>query len=124
MHKRSPSGTSVQLTPTPPQFIFQITMGRWSIKPSVRATLLGMLFLIFLILVLPDVDLPDAAFHSGTAPVTLHASAVTPPSVSTVAAVIPANLPAQPSGAPSASGTSGKSISVDSLPILHRSLRC
>jgi hypothetical protein len=114
----------VQLTPKPPQFIFQSTMGRWTIKPSVRATLLGMLFLVFLILVLPDVDLPDAAFHGGTAPVMLHARAVTPPSLLTVAAFIPISLPAKALGHLSARSISVSPVSVDSLPILHRSLRC
>jgi hypothetical protein len=98
-------------------------MGRWTIKPSVRATLLGMLFLVFLILVLPDVDLPDAAFHSGTAPVVLHARAVTPPSLLTVAAFIPISWPAQTSANPSA-GILVSLVSADFLPILHRSLRC
>jgi hypothetical protein len=99
-------------------------MGRWTIKPSVRATLLGMLFLVFLILVLPDVDLPDAAFHGGTAPVTLHARAVTPPSLLTVAAFITISFPTQTTVDPSVRTTSVNPISVDSLSILHRSLRC
>jgi len=99
-------------------------MRRWAIKPSVRATLLGMLFLVFLILVLPDVDLPDAAFHSGTAPVSLHARAVTPPSLLTIATFVPISFPIQTTTNPSAGTPSVNPVSVDSLPILHRSLRC
>jgi hypothetical protein len=99
-------------------------MGRWTIKPSVRATLLGMLILVFLILVLPDVDLPDAAFHGGTAPVMLHARAVTPPSLLTVTGFAQITSPARISANLSTGSISPTPLSIDSIPILYRSLRC
>jgi hypothetical protein len=40
---------------------------------------------MLLIVVLPDVDLPDTAFHRGTAPVVVHALATSAPAAATVA---------------------------------------
>jgi hypothetical protein len=54
-------------------------MARWSIRPSAVFILTGMIFLMLLIVVLPDVDLPDAAFHGGTAPVLVHAQTAAAP---------------------------------------------
>ena len=42
------------------------------------------LFLFTLILVLPDVDLPDFAFHGGTAPVVAKAKVSSPPVLSSI----------------------------------------
>jgi hypothetical protein len=39
-----------------------------------------MLFLMLLIVILPDVDLPNAAFHRGTAPLVIHSQATAGPS--------------------------------------------
>jgi hypothetical protein len=54
-------------------------MGRWTIKPSCLFVLMTLLFLIVLILVLPEVDLPDTAFHHGTAPADVHARVTSAP---------------------------------------------
>lgn len=99
-------------------------MHRWTIKPSVLAALLGMLFLFFLILVLPDVDLPDVAFHGGTAPVTIHARSVTVPTPVTVAAFTQLILSSESSGHRYSHPVLFLPTPVDSLPILYRSLRC
>src|SRR5271168_2777706 len=99
-------------------------MGRWTIKPFVLVALLGMLFLFFVILVLPDVDLPDVAFHGGTAPVAVHARSLTAPTLITAAASAPLNLSALTSGHQLTHPAPFLSTSVESLPILHRSLRC
>ncbi|HVI79538.1 MAG TPA: hypothetical protein VM715_15505 [Candidatus Acidoferrum sp.] len=54
-------------------------MSRWNINTSRLVILSCLIFLMLLILYLPDVDLPDAAFHGGTAPVVVHAHATGAP---------------------------------------------
>ncbi len=60
-------------------------MSNWNIKLSTLLILSGIVFLMLLIVVLPDVDLPDTAFHRGTAPVVVHAQATAAPAVVIVA---------------------------------------
>ena len=62
-------------------------LSRWNIKLSTLLILSGVVFLMLLIVVLPDVDLPDTAFHRGTGPIAIHALATAAPTVVTVAAV-------------------------------------
>ena len=62
-------------------------LSRWNIKLSTLLILSGVVFLMLLIVVLPDVDLPDTAFHRGTGPAAIHALATAAPTVVTVAAV-------------------------------------
>jgi hypothetical protein len=99
-------------------------MRRWTIKRAALAALLAMLFLVCLILVLPDVDLPDAAFHGGTAPVAVQARSLAAPSPLTVATFAELSFSVQNAGRDSALPVLFTDTSVDSLPILHRSLRC
>jgi hypothetical protein len=99
-------------------------MGRWTIKRPALAALLAVLFLVCLILVLPDVDLPDAAFHGGTAPVAVQARSLAPPSSLTVATFAQLSLSVQNARRDSALPLQFTDTSVDSLPILHRALRC
>lgn len=47
-------------------------VGKWTISAGSRLILCGVLIVITLVLVLPQVDLLDAAFHSDTAPVVVH----------------------------------------------------
>jgi hypothetical protein len=63
-------------------------MGRWTIRPSCLFVLVTLLFLIVLILVLPEVDLPDTAFHSGTAPVDVHSRAISAPGLLSVGTAV------------------------------------
>jgi hypothetical protein len=99
-------------------------MGRWTIKRPALAALLAVLFLVCLILVLPDVDLPDAAFHGGTAPVAVHARSLAPPAPLTVATFAQVSPSVENARRDSALPVLFTDTSVDSLPILHRSLRC
>jgi hypothetical protein len=99
-------------------------MGRWSIKPSTLLVLMSLLFLIVLILVLPEVDLPDTAFHRGTAPVDVHARVTSAPGLLSVGTVVSFCFSTH-------SAARGREHSVmfahatsNSLPLLHRSLRC
>lgn len=54
-------------------------MSQWKINTSGLVILGCLIFLMLLILYLPDVDLPDAAFQAGTAPVLVHAHATSAP---------------------------------------------
>jgi hypothetical protein len=60
---------------------------QWNIKPWAIMILGCMVFLMLLIVILPDVDLPDAAFHRGTGPTAIHAQANAAPPLLIVAAV-------------------------------------
>lgn len=60
-------------------------MAGWKIGPASVCLLGGMILLMLLIVVLPDVDLPDAAFHRGTAPVVVHTQATSAPTTLGVA---------------------------------------
>ena len=62
-------------------------MTRWTIRPASLFLLGGMIVLMLLIVVLPDdVDLPDAAFHRGTAPIAVHTQATSAPATITISA--------------------------------------
>lgn len=64
-------------------------MSQWNVKASTLWVLGGLVFLMLLILVLPDVDLPDTAFHRGTTPVVVHANATSAPAPVMVASALP-----------------------------------
>jgi hypothetical protein len=98
-------------------------MSQWNIKRSSVLILLGVFVVMLVIVIAPDWDLPDAAFHRGTAPVVVHALATSAPAAATIASLF--KLP------------SGSKVSRDFhehpafavysspnfLPIFHRSLR-
>jgi len=99
-------------------------MARWTIDPSRLFVLLSWLLLITLILVLPQVDLPDTAFHRGTAPVDVHSRITSAPGLLSVSAVIPFSFSAHPgSRRREHSLVLARETSIF-LPLLHRSLRC
>jgi hypothetical protein len=54
-------------------------VSKWTLKPFSLMVLAGELFLIALILVLPQVDLPDVAFGRDTSPIALNARANSAP---------------------------------------------
>ena len=62
-------------------------MSRWKVKAPTLVILSCLVFIMLLIVVLPDVDLPDTAFHQGTAPLVVHARGTTAPPVVAVAAL-------------------------------------
>ncbi len=64
-------------------------MSKWKINLPGLVILSCIIFLMLLIVVLPDVDLPDAAFHNGTAPVVVHAHATSAPAPVVVSATCP-----------------------------------
>src|SRR5580693_5933226 len=99
-------------------------MGRWTIKPSCLFVLLTMLFLIVLILVLPEVDLPATAFHRGPAPVDVHAQVTSTPAWLSVSTLVPFSFPAQTATRRREPSLVFAYTGSRFLPLLHRSLRC
>jgi len=98
-------------------------MRRWTIKPGALLILMGVLSVIVLILILPQVDLPDTAFHRGTSPVVAHLRVSASP---LLLAVRPGGQPADSAG-PEESQLQHLWFSPSTssfIPILHQSLRC
>ena len=62
-------------------------MSRWNLKASSLCILGCVVVLMLLIVVLPDVDLPDVAFHRENAPLLVHIHANAAPSAAAVAIV-------------------------------------
>ena len=60
------------------------TVAKWNVSPAISFLLLALLLVIGLIQVLPQVDLPDTAFHEDTAPVVTKLRAVAAPILSSV----------------------------------------
>src|SRR5579863_1523350 len=99
-------------------------MGRWTIKPSRLFVLMTLLFLIVLILVLPEVDLPDTAFHRGTAPVDVHAQVTSAPTLLSASTLVPFSFSPQTALRRREHSLAFAHIGFSFLPLLHRSLRC
>jgi hypothetical protein len=62
-------------------------MSRWNVRASTLLILGCVVSVMLLIVVLPDVDLPDTAFHQGTAPLVVHARATMAPLAFAMAAL-------------------------------------
>ena len=99
-------------------------MSRWRVNPSKVFILVSLIFIMLLIVVLPDVDLPDTAFHQGTAPLVVHARGTTEPATVTVAAVFQPADPGQLSSPVRESARLAHSLDPNFRPILLRSIRC
>jgi len=98
-------------------------MSRWTVNPWKMFVLGSLIFIMLLIVVLPDVDLDDMAFHQGTAPLVVHAKATTAPTTIAVATVfsIPSPEVASPIGS---SEVMAANFDPNFRPILLRSIRC
>lgn len=64
-------------------------MSQWKVNSTKVFILVSLIFIMLLIVVLPDVDLDDMAFHQGTAPLALHAKVTSAPSTISVGATFP-----------------------------------
>ena len=98
-------------------------MSQWYVKKSTLVILGCLTFLMLLILVLPDVDLPDTAFHSGTAPVVVHAQVSAPPIFVSVATVVP-NPDINAASGWQEAGAPMTAADPNFRPIFLRSIRC
>lgn len=99
-------------------------MGSWNVKTSTLVILGCVIFLMLLIIVLPDVDLPDTAFHRNTAPAALHAQATAAPVVVVVAAIFQITFADETPRTLSRPGPLLISPHPNFRPILLRSIRC
>ena len=63
-------------------------MGQWKIDRRSVILLMGVLIVITLVLVLPQVDLLDTAFHLGTAPILIHSQGTAKPAFQALLSVI------------------------------------
>jgi hypothetical protein len=99
-------------------------MKRWTIRPSYVFVLVSLLFLITLILILPQVDLPDTAFNRGTAPVDVHVRSVSAPASVSVSPAASLLFPAHTTFSRHEHSVRFAYVTSGSLPLLHRSLRC
>lgn len=99
-------------------------MSRWKVKASTLFVLGGLVFLMLLILVLPDVDLPETAFHRGTAPVVVHANANSAPAPLMTASVLQMHGIVQYALALHMLSEFDLTLEPNLRPILLRSIRC
>jgi hypothetical protein len=99
-------------------------MSQWNVKASTLVILSCVIFLMLLIVVLPDVDLPDTAFHRGTAPAVVHATAKAAPATVIVGAIF--QLPESGRASRPIHGLRNVAVISDPnfRPILLRSIRC
>lgn len=98
-------------------------LSQWQIKPSALFILSCVVFLMLLIVVLPDVDLPDTAFHRGTGPAAIHALATTAPSMVMVAAAYGMTAAVETSRTVSQPRVPFNNLDPNSVPIILRSIR-
>ena len=98
-------------------------MKRWNINPAALFVLGFMIVLMLLIVVLPDIDLPDTAFHRGTAPIVVHSQASSAPAAVTVVAALQLPDAVEVYGPFYEPGELALSPPSNSRPILFRSIR-
>jgi hypothetical protein len=99
-------------------------MSHWKINLPGLLILSFIIFLMLLIVVLPDVDLPDAAFHNGTAPVAIHLHATAAPAAVIVAITCASSDLDRASGTRNDPGICFHHTRPNFRPILLRSIRC
>jgi len=115
--------TFVVLTPAANSVKKRAHMSQWNVNAWKLFILGCVTCLMLLIVVLPDADLPDTAFHRGTAPAVIHAQATAAPFAVTLASVN-RSPDAGESSRPYDSRAVVGSTEPNFRPILLRSLRC
>ena len=63
-------------------------MSQWKVKAPALFLLSSLVCIMLLIVVLPDVDLPDTAFHRDTAPLIVHARVNAAPAIVAMAPLL------------------------------------
>lgn len=99
-------------------------MSRWNASTSTLILLGSAVFVVLLLVVLPDVDPPDTAFHGRTAPAVVHAQANRTPTVSVIGAALPTGNPAQIGWTSLRLSISALQFPPNSRSIQLRSIRC
>jgi hypothetical protein len=99
-------------------------MKRWNISSAALIVLGLVAVVMLLIVVLPDdVDLPDTAFHRGTAPIAVHSQATSAPALLILATAAPPLFAPEAYGPFYEPGELAKSPLSNLRPILFRSIR-
>ena len=98
-------------------------MSQWNVKGPTLVILSCLVFIMLLIVVLPDVDLPDTAFHQGTAPLVVHARGTAAPPAVAVAALFQFSKIAQVGRSDRVSDVAFVHLDPNFRPILFRSIR-
>jgi hypothetical protein len=99
-------------------------MERWTINRLCLSVLVCLLLLVVLIQVLPQVDLPDTAFHGGTAPLDVHSRVTYAPGLVGVGAAVSFSFSAHAASRRLEHSWLFAHATTSFLPLLHRSLRC
>ena len=99
-------------------------MSRWKVNWTTLVVLGVVAFLMLLILVLPDIDLPDTAFHRGTAPAVVHARATAAPASIIVALALALPSPVERVQTWDSTADFSDPPHSNFRPILLRSIRC
>jgi hypothetical protein len=96
---------------------------RWNLNSSSLCILLCVFSVMLLIVVLPEVDLPDTAFQRGTAPIVVHTQATSGPPVLAVARPVAPLFTAESLPFLRDERAVGHFAPPNFLPIFHRSIR-
>lgn len=99
-------------------------MSRWNVKASTLILLGSVVFVVLLLVVLPNVDPPDTAFHRGTAPVVVHAQATAVPLSIVIASALPGPNPIAHDWMTLGLSVSRVVLPTNSRPILLCTIRC
>lgn len=99
-------------------------MAQWTIRPIWTILLMVLLLTIGLIQVLPQVDLPDTAFHEDTAPVVTKFRASSAPALPVVVVSLGMALFSRISEYFWTSGSEPAIAAANFVPILHCALLC
>jgi len=99
-------------------------MARFNVKPSTLVVLVGVLAVITLILVLPQVDLLDTAFQRSTSPLAIRAHSISASQFSTATTIVSFAGSTQVQSFLRTEKQSARALTGESLQILNHSLRC
>ena len=99
-------------------------MSRWNVKTSTLILLGSVVFVVLLLVVLPNVDPPDTAFHRGTAPVVVHAQVTAAPLSMVIALALPGPNPIAHDWILPRLSAPPIAYSTNSRPILLCTIRC
>jgi hypothetical protein len=119
-----PNSTEVALTTARSSGTTDGYMSRWKINASGLLVLSSVTFFMLLIVVSPYVDLPDTAFHRGTAPGIVNARVTTAPALLAIAVIVQLTIGTVLTLSSYHSRALPSLLDPNFRPILFRSIRC
>jgi hypothetical protein len=99
-------------------------VGCFNVKSSKVIVLIGVLAVIALILILPQVDLLDTAFQRSTSPLAIRATSISAPQASIAGIILNFARGRQVQSLLASGKQSAYALPAGSLQILNQSLRC